>query len=98
MELERHIKFINNIDIANEKSNKKSNFSPKEWAELRSLINQSQQNQPNIVIKEVDKGGAVTFLNKNHFRAIICEHLNNQNIYQNLHENLYPTIMKKFKY
>ena len=38
--LERHISFMNNIDIANEKFNKKSNFSPKEWTELRNLINQ----------------------------------------------------------
>ena len=29
-ERETHINFINNIDIGNEKSNKKSNFSPKE--------------------------------------------------------------------
>ena len=29
-ELDTHISFINNIDITNKKSNKKSNFSPKE--------------------------------------------------------------------
>ena len=29
-ELDTHISLINNIDIANKKSNKKSNFSPKE--------------------------------------------------------------------
>ena len=55
-ELETHISFINNIDIANEKSNKKSNFSPKEWAELRNLMNQS-----NIVIKEADKEEQLQF-------------------------------------
>ena len=75
-ELETHISFINNIDIANEKSNKKSNFSPKEWTELRNLTN-----QPDIVIKEADKGGAVTVLSKNHSRAMIYEHLSNQNTY-----------------
>ena len=74
-ELETHISFINNIDIANEKSNKKSNFSPKKWTDLRNLMN-----QPNIVIKEKDKGGAVTVLSKNHIRTMIYEHLSNQNV------------------
>ena len=82
----KHISFINNIDIANKKSNKKSNFSPKEWVELRNLMNQS-----NIVIKEADKGGAVTVLSKHHYRAMIYEHLSN------LDKNLDPTIMKKLK-
>ena len=45
-ELEIHISFINDIDIANEKSNKENNFSPKEWKELRNLND--------IVIKESD--------------------------------------------
>ena len=90
-ELETHISFINNIDIANEKSNK-SNFSPKEWAELRNLMNQS-----NIVVKEADKGGAVTVLSKHHYRAMIYEHLSNQNTYQKLDKNLDPTIMKNLK-
>ena len=54
-ELETYISFVNNIDITNEKSNKKNNFSPKEWTALRNLMNQSH-----IIIKEADKGGAVT--------------------------------------
>ena len=91
-ELETHISFINNIDIANEKSNKKSNFSPKEWVELRNLMNKSD-----IVIKEADKGGAVTVLSKHHYRAMIYEHPSNQNTYQKLDKNLDPTIMKKLK-
>ena len=91
-ELETHISFINNIDISNEKSKKKSNFSPKEWTELRNLMNQS-----NIVIKEADKGGAVTVLSKHHYRAVIYEHLSNQNTYQKLDKNLDPTIIKKLK-
>ena len=91
-ELETHISFIYNIDIINEKSNKKSNFSPKEWAELRNLMN-----QPDIVIKEADKGGAVTVLSKNHYRAMIYEHLSNQNTYQKLDKNVDPIVMKKIK-
>ena len=90
--LETHISFVNNLDITNEKSNKKSNFSPKEWIELRNSMN-----QPNIVIREADKGGAVTVLSKNHYRAMIYEHLSNQNTYQKLDKNLDPTIMKKLK-
>ena len=54
-------------------------------------------NQPDIVIKEADKGGAVTVLSKNHYRAMIYEHLSNQNTYQKLDKNLDPTIMKKLK-
>ena len=65
-----------------EKSIKKSNFSSKEWIELRNLMN-----QPDIVIKEVDNAGAVTVLSKNLYRATIYKHLNNQ--------NTYPIIMKK---
>ena len=88
-ELETHISFINDIDIANEKSNKESNFSPKEWTELRNLND--------IVIKEADKGGAVTVLSKNHYSAMIYEHLSNQNTYQKLDKNLDPTVMKKLE-
>ena len=36
---EIRISFINNIDITNEKSNKKSNFAPNEWTELRHSMN-----------------------------------------------------------
>ena len=54
-------------------------------------------NQSDIVIKEADKGGAVTVLSKHHYRAMIYEHLSNQNTYQKLDKNLDPTIMKKLK-
>ena len=54
-------------------------------------------NQPDKVIKEADKGGALTVLSINHYRAIIQEHLNNQNTYQQPDKNLDPTIMKKLK-
>ena len=33
-------------------------------------------NQPDIAIKEADKGGAVTVLSKNHYRKMTFEHLN----------------------
>ena len=91
-ELQTYINFINDTDITNEKSNKKSNFSSKEWTELRDFMN-----QPGIVIKEADKGGAVTVLNKHHYRAMIYEHLSNQNTYQKLDKFLDPTIMKELK-
>ena len=52
-------------------------------------------NQPDIVIKEADKEGAVTVFSKNHYWEIIYEHLINQNTKQNLNKNLDPTIMKK---
>ena len=91
-ELETHISFINNINTDNEKSNKKRNFLPNEWAELRNLMN-----QPDIVIKEADKRGAVTVLSKNHYRAMIYEQLSNENTYQKLDKNLDPTIMKKIE-
>ena len=54
-------------------------------------------NKYDIVIKEADKGGAVTVLSKHHYRAMIYEHLSNQNTYQKLDKNLDPTIMKKLK-
>ena len=78
-EFESYISFINNIDTTNEKSNRKSNFSPKEWTELINLMNQSD-----IVIKEGDKGGAVLVFSKNYYRVMISEHLNNQNTYQKI--------------
>ena len=37
-ELATHISFVNNIDIRNEKSNKKCNFSSKECPQLRNLM------------------------------------------------------------
>ena len=52
-------------------------------------------NQPDILIKEADKGGAVTVLSKNHYRKIIFEYLHNQNTYQKVDKNLDPIIMKK---
>ena len=51
MELETHISFISNIDITNEKSNKKSIFLPEEWTKLRRNL----VNQPDSVIKETGK-------------------------------------------
>ena len=53
-------------------------------------------NNPDIVIKEADKGGAVTVLSKNHYRAMIYEHFNNQNTYQKLDKILELTFMKKY--
>ena len=40
--------------------------------------------KPDIAIKEADKRRTVTVLSKNHYRAMIYEHLNNQNSYQKL--------------
>ena len=42
-------------------------------------------------------GGAVTVLSKNHYRAMIYEHLSNQNTYQQLDKNLDLTRMKQLK-
>ena len=42
-----------------------------------------------------NKGGTVTVLSKNYYRAMIFEHVNHQNTYQKLDKNLDPTIMKK---
>ena len=36
-------------------------------------------NQPDIAIKEAAKGGAVAVLSKNHYRAMLYEHLSNLN-------------------
>ena len=54
-------------------------------------------NQPDIVIKEADKGGAVTVLKKHHYRAMIHEHLSNQTTYQKLDKDLDPTIIRKIE-
>ena len=90
--IKAHISFINKISITNQKSNEKSNFSPKESTQLRNLMNQLK-----IVIKEADKGGAVTILSTNYCRAMIYKHLNNQNTYQRQDKYLYSFIMKKIK-
>ena len=52
-------------------------------------------NQPDKVIKEADKGGALTVLSINHYRTMIQKQISNQNTYQQPHKNLDPTIMKK---
>ena len=67
MELETHISFISNIDITNEKSNKKSIFLPEEWTKLRRNL----VNQPDSVIKETGKWGTNTVVSKNHYKAMI---------------------------
>ena len=54
-------------------------------------------NQPNIVIKEADKAEAVTVLSKNHYRAMIYEHLSNQNTYQKLDKLFRPHYYEKLK-
>ena len=53
--------------------------------------------QPEIVITEAVEEGAVTFLSKTHYRAMIYEYLNNQNTYQKLDKNLDPTFMERLK-
>ena len=40
-------------------------------------------NQPDMVIKEADKGGAVTVLSKNYYRAMAYEHLSNSRLTTN---------------
>ena len=52
-------------------------------------------NQTDIVIKEADKRGAVSVLSKNHYRAMIYEHLSNRKTYRKLDKYLHPS-MKKF--
>ena len=54
-------------------------------------------NQPDIVIKEVGKGGAVTVLSKDYYRKMICEHLTDKKTYQKLDKNVDPTIKNKIK-
>ena len=54
-------------------------------------------NQPDIVIKEVGKGGAVTVLSKDYYRKMICEHLTDKKTYQKLDKNVDPTITNKIK-
>ena len=54
-------------------------------------------NQPDKVIKEADKGGALTVLSINHYRVMIQKQISNQNTYQQPDKNLDPTIMKKLK-
>ena len=51
-------------------------------------------NQPEIVIKEADRGGAASVLSKNHYRSMIYEHLSNEKPYQKLDKNLEPAIRK----
>ena len=52
---------------------------------------------PRHLIKEADKGGAVTVLIKNNYGAVIYKPLYNQNIYQKLDQNFDPAIKKKLK-
>ena len=54
-------------------------------------------NQPDIVIKEVGKGGAVTVLSKDYYRKMLCEHLTDKKTYQKLDKNVDPTIKNKIK-
>ena len=53
--------------------------------------------QANIVIKETDKVGAARVLSREHHRAMIYEHHNNQNKHQKLDKNLDLLLQKKKK-
>ena len=59
---------MNKLIITNKKSNKKNNFSPKEWTELKDLTKNR-----NILTRE----DAVTVPSKHNYLGIICKHFNN---------------------
>ena len=49
---------------------------------------------PDIVIKRADKGGAVTIMTRNHYKSMIYDHLNDQNTYKKLESNIDNKICK----
>ena len=53
---------------------------------------------PRHLIKEADKGGAVTVLIKNNYGVVIYKPLYNQIIYQKLDQSFDPAIKKKLNY
>ena len=67
------IDFLNSLEIGKENKDFKSNLTKREWFELRKL-----KNDKNIVIKEADKGDAVTIMSTEHYRKMIYDHFQRQ--------------------
>ena len=95
-------KFINNIDsIPKDITHRdvRSNMTLNERKSIQDLIN-----DPNIIIKEADKGGAVVIMDTSHYKEMISSQLSDKNYYgcldhdpRNLDRKSYNKLTDKFK-
>ena len=90
--LEQSIDSINSLNFPNLQKAPKSNLSKLKLTAISDL-----QNDKNIEIKEVDKGGSVVILSKSHYKSMALAQLNDEKTYKKLNLNPDQAIMKKIK-
>ena len=78
-DLEHQIDVLNNLNLEKMETKSKTNLSNMEQKELFKL-----SNDETIVIRPVDKGGAVVILSTGHYQSMIMHHLLDENTYKEL--------------
>ena len=78
--------------VPNEKSNIRRNMTLSEQKAISNLANDK-----NIIIKQVDKGGAIVIMNRSFYQKKIEKILFNNDYYKQLHQNPHKEIMKKYR-
>jgi len=92
--LNSFVKRVENIPLANastEPGTTKSNINQRERTSIKSL-----SSDPNIIIKEADKGGAVVIMNTKHYKEMSENILNDTDYYEILQNN--PSKIDRIQY
>ena len=71
---------------------RKANISKNEEAGINLLKNNNE-----IIIKEADKGGAVVIMNKNHYKKMVMDHLNDKKTYKKVTKSCDNNTMTELK-
>ena len=58
---------------------------------------QDLQNDPEIILKEADKGGAIVCMSKSFYKSLVLQHLEDKNFYEKLPENPDKNIFRNLK-
>ena len=99
-DLDHQIDILNNVDLEGMGICSKNNLSKMEQSELSKPINDWT-----IIIKPIDKGGAVVGLSTEYYKAMIMQHLDDANTYKildlktgmKIHKNLKKLLHKHNK-
>ena len=87
--MESVIKFLQKQSFYEENFKDTSNISKHEWQDILNLKKNKE-----IIIKEVNKGGAVVIMNTKHYLKMISYHLNDETTYKMVESNCDTKVMK----
>lgn len=91
--LDTFIGYLNKFPIGKiNRSNLRDNLNKNHRSALKSL-----RNNPDIIIKEADKGSAIVIMNKNFYRDNITAMLNDNKFYEQIPENIDRQIIKDIR-